>query len=355
MFDALARHGRMDVTLSCAGDLDIDDHHTAEDCALALGEAFDKALGDKRGVRRFGEAHVPLDEALARAAVDLSGRPFAHVDLGLRRERVGDIAAEMIGHALSSFAMAARLTLHVELIRGQNDHHRAEAAFKALALALCMAVADGGPRRHPQRQGRAVSGRESSSVAREQRIWPPFSPACGGPAARPHGGASRRGARGESRHAARRRRLRRGQENLRASGMAAPLRERMAAGKPTLSICVGLQLLCRTSEESPGVAGLGLVDAAVTRFPDSVRAPQFGWNRIDAAEGSAALTSGHAYFANSYRLAETPAGWSAAIADHGGPFVAAMERGAVVACQFHPELSGAYGRSLLERWIARPC
>ena len=144
-------------------------------------------------------------------------------------------------------------------------------------------------------------------------------------------------------------------ENLRASGMAAPLRERMAAGKPTLSICVGLQLLCRTSEESPGVAGLGLVDAAVTRFPDSVRAPQFGWNRIDAAEGCAALTSGHAYFANSYRLAETPAGWSAAIADHGGPFVAAMERGAVVACQFHPELSGAYGRLLLERWIARPC
>ncbi len=153
MFDALARHGRMDVTLSCAGDLDIDDHHTAEDCALALGEAFDKALGDKRGVRRFGEAHVPLDEALARAAVDLSGRPFAHVDLGLRRERVGDIAAEMIGHALSSFAMAARLTLHVELIRGQNDHHRAEAAFKALALALRMAVADAGHGDIPSAKG----------------------------------------------------------------------------------------------------------------------------------------------------------------------------------------------------------
>lgn len=153
MLEALARHGRMDVALACSGDLDVDDHHAAEDCALALGEAFDGALGDKRGVRRFGEAHAPLDEALARAVVDLSGRPFAHVDLGLRREKVGDVAAEMIGHALRSFAMAARLTLHVELIRGENDHHRAEAAFKALALALRMAADDAGHGEVPSTKG----------------------------------------------------------------------------------------------------------------------------------------------------------------------------------------------------------
>ena len=144
-------------------------------------------------------------------------------------------------------------------------------------------------------------------------------------------------------------------EALKAGGMVVPLRERMAEGAPTLSICVGLQLLCRTSEESPGVEGLGFVDAAVTRFPKSARAPQFGWNRVEAAEDRAVLASGHAYFANSYRLAEAPAGWSAAMAEHGGPFVAAMERGATVACQFHPELSGAYGRALLERWLALPC
>jgi len=153
LLDGLTRHSRMDVTLSCKGDLDIDDHHTAEDCALALGQAFDEALGDKRGIARFGHAYAPLDEALARAVLDISGRPYAFVDLGLRREKVGDTASEMIGHALQSFAMAAKLTLHVELIRGQNDHHRAEAAFKALALALRMAVASAGHDDVPSTKG----------------------------------------------------------------------------------------------------------------------------------------------------------------------------------------------------------
>ena len=153
LLDGLTRHSRMDVTLSCKGDLDIDDHHTAEDCALALGEAFDKALGDKRGIRRFGSAYAPLDEALARAVLDLSGRPFAHVDMGLRREKVGDIATEMIPHVFQSFAMAAKLTLHIDVLRGHNDHHRAEAAFKALALALATAISDAGHRDVPSTKG----------------------------------------------------------------------------------------------------------------------------------------------------------------------------------------------------------
>ena len=153
LLDALTRHSRMDITLTCSGDLDIDDHHTAEDCGLALGEAFDQALGDKRGIRRFGEGHAPLDEALARAVIDLSGRPYVYVDLGLRREKVGDIATEMIGHVVQSFAMAAKMTLHVELIRGQNDHHRAEAAFKSLALALRQAVAPMGHDEVPSTKG----------------------------------------------------------------------------------------------------------------------------------------------------------------------------------------------------------
>ena len=144
LLDSLARHSRIDIALNADGDLDVDDHHTAEDCALALGSALDEALGDKRGIRRFGDAHVPLDEALARAVVDLSGRPHAHVDLGLRRERIGDVATEMISHVLRSLAVAGALTLHVDLLRGTNDHHRAEAAFKALAVALRKAVAHDG-------------------------------------------------------------------------------------------------------------------------------------------------------------------------------------------------------------------
>ncbi|WGF89964.1 imidazoleglycerol-phosphate dehydratase HisB [Marinivivus vitaminiproducens] len=145
MLTALAKHGRFDLRLSCEGDLEIDDHHTAEDCALTLGTAFDQALGDRRGIARFAHAYAPLDEALARAVVDFSGRPSACVDLGLTREAIGEIACENIVHVFQSLAVNARMTLHVDVLRGANDHHRAEAAFKALALALRQAVArDGG-------------------------------------------------------------------------------------------------------------------------------------------------------------------------------------------------------------------
>lgn len=140
----LARHARFDLRLSCTGDLAVDDHHTAEDCALALGSALDRALGERSGIERFGWALAPLDEALARAAVDLSGRPFSAIDLGLEREMLGALACENIPHVLSSLAVAARATVHVDVLRGANDHHRAEAAFKATALALRRAVACSG-------------------------------------------------------------------------------------------------------------------------------------------------------------------------------------------------------------------
>src|SRR5258705_1687013 len=140
LLDALGRHARFDLKLTCEGDLQVDDHHTAEDCGLAIGEALDRALAERRGVNRFGWALAPLDEALARAVVDLSGRPFAAVDLRLTRETIGDLACENIAHLLRSFATAARLTLHVDVLKGENDHHRAEAAFKATALALRQAV-----------------------------------------------------------------------------------------------------------------------------------------------------------------------------------------------------------------------
>jgi imidazoleglycerol-phosphate dehydratase len=144
LLTTLARCARFDLTLACRGDLEVDDHHTAEDCALALGQAIDRALGDRRGIARFGSAFAPMDEALARAVVDLSGRPFAAVDLGLRRETLGTLSAENAGHVFRSIAIAARACLHVDVLRGENDHHRAEAAFKAAALALRAAVARDG-------------------------------------------------------------------------------------------------------------------------------------------------------------------------------------------------------------------
>lgn len=144
MLDALARHARLDLTLKCQGDLDVDDHHTVEDCAIVLGGALDELLGERRGITRFGSAYAPLDEALARVVVDLSGRPWPEVDLGLRRERLGTVACENLTHFLQTLAIEGRMALHVDVLRGENDHHRAEAAFKALALALRQALASDG-------------------------------------------------------------------------------------------------------------------------------------------------------------------------------------------------------------------
>ena len=153
MLSTLARFARFDLTLRCAGDLTVDDHHTAEDCALALGAALDQALGDRAGIARFGDAHAPLDEALARAVVDLSGRPHATVHLALERPTLGTIACENLVHVMQSLAVASRATLHVDVLRGANDHHRAEAAFKALALALRTAVARDGSSEVPSEKG----------------------------------------------------------------------------------------------------------------------------------------------------------------------------------------------------------
>lgn len=153
MLIALVKHGRFDLDLRCTGDLEVDDHHTAEDCALALGEALDQALGERRGIVRFAHAYAPLDEALARVVVDISGRPSAVVDLGLKRERLGDLSCENIGHVFTSLAMTSKMALHVDVIRGDNDHHRAEAAFKALALALRQAVMRDGSTEVPSTKG----------------------------------------------------------------------------------------------------------------------------------------------------------------------------------------------------------
>ena len=140
MISAFAKHGHFDVVLRCTGDLHIDDHHTAEDSALALGEAIDTALGSRRSIRRWGLACCPLDEALARAVIDISSRPFAAVTLGLVRDAIGGLSAEMATHVLISLAQTARITLHVDVLKGANDHHRVEAAFKATGVALREAV-----------------------------------------------------------------------------------------------------------------------------------------------------------------------------------------------------------------------
>ncbi len=159
MLHALAFHAGWGLDLVCEGDTEVDDHHTVEDTGLALGSAVARALGQAKGgivrggIVRFGHCYAPLDEALARAVADVSGRPFFAGELSLQRERVGALSCEMVPHFFHSFAQGAGLTLHVDVIRGANDHHRIEAAFKAVALALRAALARSGSGRVPSTKG----------------------------------------------------------------------------------------------------------------------------------------------------------------------------------------------------------
>jgi len=153
MYHALAKHSGWSLTLKCQGDLHIDDHHSAEDTAITLGLAFKQALGEPRGIKRFGYAYAPLDEALSRAVVDISGRPFADINLELKREKIGALSTEMLPHVLSSFATTAGITLHVDVLKGKNDHHRAESAFKALAIAIRQAIERTGTNDIPSTKG----------------------------------------------------------------------------------------------------------------------------------------------------------------------------------------------------------
>ena len=141
MLTAFATHGRFDVDLRCKGDLHVDAHHSVEDVGIALGQALREALGDKRGIVRFGHAYVPLDEALSRCVIDLSGRPYLHYDVKFKARQIGAMPTELFEDFFWALADHARLSIHLEAIRGRNAHHIAETLFKSASRALSMAVA----------------------------------------------------------------------------------------------------------------------------------------------------------------------------------------------------------------------
>jgi len=140
MLDQLSRHSLIDMRVRCAGDLHIDDHHTVEDVGIALGQALNTALGDKRGIRRYGECHLPMDDAQVRAALDLSGRPFLVWNVALPTAKIGAFDSELVREFFQAFSTHGGITLHIDQLHGINSHHIAEAAFKAVARALRMAV-----------------------------------------------------------------------------------------------------------------------------------------------------------------------------------------------------------------------
>lgn len=140
MLDQIARHGMMDLTVNAKGDLHIDAHHTVEDIGISLGKAFAQAIGDKKGIRRYGHAYVPLDEALSRVVIDISGRPEMEFDVKFTRAMVGEFDVDLIHEFFQGFVNHAMITLHIDNLRGHNAHHQAETVFKAFGRALRMAA-----------------------------------------------------------------------------------------------------------------------------------------------------------------------------------------------------------------------
>ena len=152
MLELFARHGLFDLEVKVDGDLHVDQHHTTEDAGIALGQAFAKALGDKRGIARYADIHLPMDEALTRIAIDISGRPFLVFRTAFRVEKIGQFDTELVREWFQAFAMNAGITLHVETLYGDNAHHIAESCFKGLARALRKAVSS-----DPKEEGRVPS------------------------------------------------------------------------------------------------------------------------------------------------------------------------------------------------------
>ena len=140
MLDQIARHGMMDISIAAKGDLHIDAHHTVEDIGITLGQAFAQAIGDKKGIRRYGHAYVPLDEALSRVVLDLSGRPGLEFQVQFTRARIGEFDVDLIHEFFQGFVNHAQVSLHIDNLRGHNAHHQAETIFKAFGRALRMAV-----------------------------------------------------------------------------------------------------------------------------------------------------------------------------------------------------------------------
>lgn len=142
MLDQVARHGMVDLDIDAKGDLHIDDHHTVEDLGITLGQAFNQAIGDKRGIYRYGHAYVPLDEALSRVVIDFSGRPGLYMNVDFTRDTIGSMDTQLFWEFFQGFVNHARVTLHIDNVKGFNAHHQAETIFKAFGRALRMAVAE---------------------------------------------------------------------------------------------------------------------------------------------------------------------------------------------------------------------
>ena len=357
MLDLLARHGRLDLDVKVTGDLQTGSHHTVEDTGIVLGQALDQALGDRRGIVRYGHAVVPMDEARAAVALDISGRPYALIE-GFERLPAGHINGfeyEVAEEFFRALASAARLTLHVDLQAGTNAHHMIEACFKALARALrvavsidpeetgvpvdqgdadlMIAIADYGMgNRRSVEKALAHVGAESVITADHDELRAAHAIILPGVGAFPEA-----------------------MRNLERTGLGEVLIERAAAGVPLLGICLGMQLLFESSTEHEGARRPRHPARARSPRLQSPRLPHIGWNLV-TFERDSALTEGlgdaaafyhvHSFACRPVRRRPT----SSARSEYGERFVSVVERGNVMASQFHPEKSSRDGLRMLRNF-----
>ena len=362
MLTALSKHSLIDLTVEATGDLHIDDHHTVEDVAICIGQALKEALGDKVGIRRYGHAVVPLDEAVAAVVVDVAGRPYVTCKGepdGQAYALIGGTgvpyAGSMTYHVFEALALNAGLCLHLTLLSGRDPHHIVEAEFKALARRSARRSRLTSSAGHPQHQGRTLirrvglfdygSGNLHSAarafqsagadvvvtgeLAELRRLDALVVPGVGAFAACMAG--------------------------LRRAGGDDLIREWAAAERPLIGICVGHQVLFEHgTEHGVSTPGLGLFSGEVVGL-DAVRLPHMGWNTVDAPTDSRlfqGLAGERFYFVHSYAATSGPSDAALSLAEHeGGRFLAAVERGTVASTQFHPEKSGAAGARLIANWL----
>ncbi len=365
MLDQLARHAMLDLTVRAEGDLHIDDHHTVEDTGIAIGQALAQALGDKRGIRRYGECSLPMDDTLVRAALDLSGRPWLGWGVAMTAPRIGSFDTELVREFFQALSTHGGITLHVDLVRGVNSHHIAEAAFKAVARALRMAVEPDprAERRAALDQGHALTvttvliDYESGNLHSAEKAFQRMARETGG-------GEVIVSARPED--VARADRIVLPGDGAFPSCMAA-LRDRSglhdalveaveARGRPFLGICVGMQLMSRMGHEYTATPGFGWIDGEVRRIAaPGLKVPHMGWNDLVIDRPHPVLdgiaTGDHAYFVHSYQIEMDDPEQRLAHCDYGGDVTAIVASGTRVGTQFHPEKSQAAGLRLIANFL----
>jgi len=333
MIDQIKRHGLFDIDIHCDGDLEIDDHHTVEDCGITLGQAFAQALGDKKGLRRYGHFYAPLDEALSRVVVDLSGRPGLFMDIPFTRARIGTFDVDLFSEFFQGFVNHALMTLHIDNLKGKNSHHQIESVFKALARALRMAC-EIDPRAENTAKALEHVGatvdvtNDPKLIAQADKI---VFPGVGA--------------------------MRDCMQGMREAGIDEVVRN-AAFNKPVLAICVGMQALLQSSEENGGVDALGIFEGVVKHFPqmEGLKVPHMGWNQVHQMDPSHPMWNNidqdaRFYFVHSYYVEPKDENLVAATCEYGVNFCTAIHKDNLFATQFHPEKSHTAGLQLLKNFV----